>query len=334
MNNGRGIVIDVQNRPDADVAPAEDGARCCPLCESTNIAAYLRAPDRFHLRKQVYQLIRCDFCSLVWQDSPPRPEEMSNHYGTDYHRVVVESVEVDLLKRWRHPRQRVLEMCKGGALLDIGCSSGGFLRTMKTEDWVLHGIEISPNEAKMAAESTGAQVFVGDILDAPFAPQTFDVITALHAMEHVYHPQQVFRKVWQWLKPGGILYLQVPNIEGLEAHIFGSYWFGLEMPRHLSHFSPKSMRLLASSTNFEEVLVATLPDCYVEKSLRYVLDDALIKAGIERTPLASANGSPSIPWRVVRKSFRLSVLLPFRRLAAGLGRGPAIEAAFRRPGSE
>jgi len=131
------------------------------LCESTNIAAYLRAPDRFHLRKQVYQLIRCDSCSLVWQDSPPRPEEMSNHYGTDYHRVGRRVRRGGSFETLASPRQRVLEMCKGGALLDIGCSSGGFFADDETEDWVLHGIEISPNEAKMAAESTGAQVFRG-----------------------------------------------------------------------------------------------------------------------------------------------------------------------------
>lgn len=308
----------------------EDGARSCPLCKSGDVTSYLRAPDRFHLRGQVYQLLRCGSCSLVWLDSPPSPEEMPYHYGVDYHRVVVESVEVDLLKRWRHPRQRVLEMCKGGALLDIGCSSGGFLRTLKNKDWELHGIEISPNEAAMAAESTGAQVFVGNILDAPFAPQSFDVITGLHVMEHVYNPQEVIGKIWQWLKPGGVLYLQIPNIDGLEAHLLRSYWFGLELPRHLHHFSPKTLRRLATFADFEEVLVATLPDCYVEKSFRYFFDDLLTKVGIHRVPLSSANGIPSFPWRVVRKLFRLGVLLPFRTLSAAIGRGPAIEATFRK----
>jgi 2-polyprenyl-3-methyl-5-hydroxy-6-metoxy-1,4-benzoquinol methylase len=323
-------MINVQSSPDTDVLALEGGARSCPLCESGNTAPYLRAPDRFHLRGQMYELVRCDSCSLVWLDSPPRPEEMSYHYGTDYHRVVVESVEVDLQKRWRHPRQRVLEMCKGGALLDIGCSSGGFLRTLRSNNWELYGVELSPNEASMAAESTGAQVFVGDVLDAPFAQQQFDVITALHAMEHVYRPQEVIRKTWEWLKPGGVLYLQIPNIEGLEAHIFGSYWFGLELPRHLHHFSPKSLRRLAACADFEEVLVSTLPDCYFEKSFHYILDNVLTKAGVQRTPLALARGTPSVPWRVVRKSFRLGVLLPFRRLSAVAGRGPAIEAAFRK----
>jgi len=313
-----------------DVASTAGEAPCCPLCNSSDVTAYLRAPDRFHLRAQLYQLVRCDSCSLVWLDSPPRPEEMPHHYGADYHRVVVESVEIDLLKRWHHPRSRVLELCRGGALLDIGCSSGGFLRTLNRKDWELYGVEISPNEATMAAESTGAQVFVGDILDAPFAPETFDVITALHAMEHVYHPQEVIRKIWQWLKPGGILYLQTPNIDGLEARIFGTYWFGLELPRHLHHFSPRSLQRLVRSADFEQVLVSTLPDCYVEKSVRYILDDVLMKAGARRIPLSLANGTPSIPWRVLRKLLRLGVLLPSRHLSAAIGRGPAIEAVFRK----
>jgi 2-polyprenyl-3-methyl-5-hydroxy-6-metoxy-1,4-benzoquinol methylase len=257
---------------------------------------------------------------------------MPYHYGSDYHRAVVESGEVDLTKRWRHPRERVLEMCTGGTLLDIGCSSGGFLRTLKGKNWELHGIEISPEEARTAELSTGARVFVGNVVDAPFAPQTFDVITALHTLEHLYRPQEVVRKAWRWLKPGGVLYLQIPNIDGLEAHMFGSYWFGLELPRHLHHFSPASLRRLFASASFEEVLLSTLPDCYVEKSMRYVLDDLLLKVGIRRVPLALANHTPGVPWRVIRKSFRIGLLKPLRYFSAAFGRGPAIEAAFRKRG--
>ena len=207
---------------------------------------------------------------------------------------------------------------------------GAFLRAMKDESWTLHGIEISPEEAKTAEANTGARVFVGDLLDAPFAPKTFDVITALHVLEHVYHPQDVVKRLWQWLKPGGIVYLQIPNIYGFEARLFRSYWFGLELPRHLYHFSPGSLRRLFSEAKFEEVLVSTLPDCYVEKSIRYLVDDVLANAGIHRTPLATAEPTSSLGWRIIRKSLRVGVLQPFRQLSSALERGPAIEAIFRK----
>ncbi len=77
--------------------------------------------------------------------------------------------------------------------------------------------------------------------------------------------------MWRWLKPGGVLYIQVPNIEGFEAHIFKSYWYGLELPRHLWHFSPESLRRLLMTAGLEEIFVHTTPDSYVQKSVRYLV---------------------------------------------------------------
>lgn len=255
---------------------------------------------------------------------------MPYHYGVDYHQLITSSGELDLLKKWRAPRDRVRKMVGSGTLLDLGCSSGGFLQSLKNEPWKLHGIEISPDEARRAEKSSGAQVFVGEILDAKFPPDSFDVVTCFHVLEHVYKPQEVIRKVWEWLKPGGIFYILVPNIEALEVSIFRSYWYGLELPRHLYHYSPTSLRRLFALSDFEELLLRNQPDCYVEKSIRYVLDDALRKFGISRIPLAADHEAAGIPWRVIRKAYRLGVLWPFRVLAAAAGHGAAIEAAFRK----
>jgi len=302
----------------------------CPICGCDRAVPWLEAPDRFHLRTTVYHLVHCPSCSLVWLRDQPLPEEMPFHYGTGYHRAVRTSGEVNPFKRWRVQRERVLNMPKGGALLDIGCSSGAFLRTLKGEAWELYGIEISPDEAREAEATAGARVFVGDILDARFSPQSFSVITCFHVLEHVHRLKEVVERVREWLKPGGIFYVLVPNIEAVEAYIFRSYWYGLEVPRHLYHFSPSSLERLFASFGFERLLLQTSADCYVEKSIRYVLDDAVAKLGISRPPLAAADGTASLPWRVIRKAFRLGFLGPFRQLTAVAGRGSAIEAVFRK----
>lgn len=303
----------------------------CPICASDEPILRLRAPDRFHMRTDVYELMECRRCSFVWLDNMPAPEEMAYHYGADYHRAVTASGETKLLKRWRPTRDKVLKIGRGDALLDVGCSSGGFLRTLRDGPWTLYGIEISPDEARKAGQSSGAEVFVGTVLDAQFVPESFDVITAFHFLEHAHRLKEVVGKLWEWLKPGGIIYIQVPNIESVEAHIFKSYWYGLELPRHLWHFSPASLRELFLPAGFEEVFAHTTPDCYVEKSMRYLLDNAFTKVGISRTPLAALNGSASIPLRVIRKAVRLSALWPFRQASAVAGRGAGIDAIFRKP---
>jgi 2-polyprenyl-3-methyl-5-hydroxy-6-metoxy-1,4-benzoquinol methylase len=305
----------------------------CPICGCERGKDFLRAPDRFHQRKTTYRLVRCPSCSLVWLHNPPKSEEMPYHYGADYHKTITNAGETHIDNRWRYPCKRVLEMAQSGALLDIGCGSGGLLQTLRGADWKLYGVEISPEEARRAEASSGAQVFVGEILDAPFSESSFDVITGFHVLEHVSRPNDVIAKLWNWLKPGGILYLHVPNVEALEARIFRSYWYGLELPRHLYHFSPSSLSRLFAHFHFDELLLGTLSHNHIEASMHYVLDSIRQKFGITYPPLAAVDPSPGMAWRIVRKLLRVSMLEPVSYLAAVVGRGAGIEAAYRKRAS-
>lgn len=288
----------------------------------------LRAPDRFHGRPPLYQLVRCESCSLVWLDRPPSPDEMGQHYGLDYDRSV--ALAGDSPKRWRGRVKAIAEHKSGGSLLDLGCSSGAFLEAMKGPSWNLYGIEMSGEVADRAKSATVGQVFVGDILDAPFAPASFDVVTCFHVFEHLYRPQAVLMKVVEWLKPGGIFYAMMPNIDSAGARIFGSYWYALELPRHLFHFSPKSLSALAKSLGLDQVSLTTDREVFAEKSSRYLLDELCRRAGFARTPLAKSK-VPGLPFRIIRKALRTTVLPVFDGLATLAGDGESIHAIFRKP---
>ncbi len=146
---------------------AVESPKVCPICGSARPKARLQGPDRFHMRKQVFQLLECGKCSFVWLDNIPAPEDMPYHYGSDYHRAVTVSGEVKLLERWGPTRDKILKAGQPGALLDVGCSSGAFLQTLRDGPWKLYGLEISPDEARRAEAESGAEVFVGTVLDAP-----------------------------------------------------------------------------------------------------------------------------------------------------------------------
>jgi SAM-dependent methyltransferase len=218
---------------------------------------------------------------------------------------------------------------RSGALLDLGCSSGAFLESLKNEPWRLYGIEMSPETAKTAEVRSGAQVFVGDVPEAPFAPESFDVITCFDVLEHLYDPRLVMAHVNEWLKPGGIFYVLVPNIDSAEARVFGSYWHGLELPRHLFHYSPASLKFLAESAGLREVSVETRRNPAVGTSLRYVCDDAFRAIGIRRTPVAYKSEA-GLPGRVVRKLARITILRTLLAMAPMVGGGESIHAIFRK----
>jgi SAM-dependent methyltransferase len=299
----------------------------CPACQSRNLRKFLSAPDHYHGRREMYDLVRCGSCSLVWLKNAPTPQEMSAHYGPDYDRSVAAAGEDP--DRWRGRWETLSHYKSNGAILDLGCSAGGFLAGLKDSSWALYGIEMSDDVARKARAKCGADVFVGDILDAPFPKGSFDVITCFHVLEHLYQPREIFTRVSEWLKPGGIFYFMVPNIDSAGCRIFKSYWYALELPRHLSHFSPRSLRTLAESVGLEEVSLTSDREVFIEASTRYILDDVLVKAGIKRTPLAKTS-RPSLPFRVVRKAFRLTVLPALNALASVAGDGESIHAIFRK----
>lgn len=300
----------------------------CPICGHNGAREWLRAPDRLHGRREQYTLLRCPGCSLVWLSQPPKPAQMHMHYTEAYDRLISAAGE-NSPGRWRARNSALSPYKQSGALLDLGCSSGTFLQTLAGKDWDLFGIEMSAESAKQARAKSGASVFVGDILDAQFPPASFDIITCFDVFEHLYEPRRVMAKVAEWLKPGGIFYVLVPNVDGAEARVFGSYWHGLELPRHLFHYSPVSLEFLAKSAGLLTVSLHTNRNSAVGTGLRYVWDDVFRAVGIRRTPVAY-RGEASLPWRAARKLARMTVLRALLAMAPLVGGGESIHAIFRR----
>jgi SAM-dependent methyltransferase len=301
----------------------------CGACGQEDAKVWLEGPDRFYGDSELFRLLRCSHCGLVWLANPPKPEDMGRHYGPDYDRLISNCGETSP-ERWRARRAAIARHKSAGALLDLGCSSGAFLEAVKGPAWHLYGIEMSAEAAKKAEARAGARVFVGDILDAPFAPESFDVVTCFDVLEHVYEPRAVLAKVREWLKPGGIFYALVPNIDSAESRVFGSYWYGLELPRHITHFSCASLKNMAKSAGLDEVSVEAHPNSAFERSTSYIFNDLLRHVGISRPPMAQANG-PSLPWKVIRKMFRVSVFPLLYRSIALLGEGESVHGVFKKP---
>lgn len=302
----------------------------CPLCADSRAQLWMSAPDRFNGRRRQYQLWRCPSCTLVWLHDPPSKSEMSQHYGSEYDRVI--SGAAKAANHWTPRRDELLHYKTKGSVLDLGCASGGFLSTLRGPNWKLFGVEMSEDAARNTRRRCGADVFAGDVLDAPFPPASFDAITCFNVFEHVYEPRKVLAKVSEWLKPDGVFYTMMPNIDSAGARIFKSYWYALELPRHLYHFSPRTLNLTAQSVGLRQVLMQTRRDLYFERSVGYVRDEAFRKLGIECRPAARLRET-GLAWKVVRKGFRLT-LLPLITAAASLaGDGEMIYAVFTKAGS-
>src|SRR5256886_14369618 len=127
-----------------------------------------------------------------------------------------------------------------GRYRDVGGGPGASLGVAQALGWRVAGIEMDTAAAEKARRFT-EEIYVGDVRSAPFGRASFDVVTAFHVLEHVPDPVAVVRRMLEWLAAEGLVIIEVPNAGGLGARLFGRAWSGLELPRHLSHFTPETL---------------------------------------------------------------------------------------------
>jgi 2-polyprenyl-3-methyl-5-hydroxy-6-metoxy-1,4-benzoquinol methylase len=131
-----------------------------------------------------------------------------------------------------------------GDLLDVGCGAGYFLSVCQQDGWRIEGVELSDLARNTAEKRISRPVFPStDALEA--TGKKFDVITLWHVFEHLYDVNASFVQLKRLLKPDGTLILALPNPVSADAAHYKTYWAAYDVPRHLSHFSPKALRLLA-----------------------------------------------------------------------------------------
>ncbi len=138
----------------------------------------------------------------------------------------------------------------GATLLDVGCGNGEFLELARGVGWNVHGIDFD-REAVKAARLRGLAVDEGGIETLGHISDKYDVITLSHVIEHVHQPLSLLKSCHRLLKPGGLLWLETPNIESTGHKIYGPHWRGLEPPRHLMLFTWEGMRELLFKAGLE-----------------------------------------------------------------------------------
>ena len=138
---------------------------------------------------------------------------------------------------------------QGQRVLDIGCGNVDFLISAREAGWLVSGLEPDTKAAEVA-QQRGLDVTVGTVDTLAGESNCFDVITLSHVIEHVHEPKQLLQAVHRLLKPGGMVYIDTPNIHSLGATLFMKNWRGLETPRHLVLFNAASLTGLLNSTGF------------------------------------------------------------------------------------
>lgn len=139
-------------------------------------------------------------------------------------------------------------------LLDVGCGTGNFLWTCKNNGWNVIGVEPNKNAKSLAEKKLSLNIYT-EINQMPL--QQFDVITLWHVLEHVPDLNSYIFKLKSLLKTNGVLVIAVPNYKSYDANYYKQFWAAYDAPRHLWHFSKKSIELIFSEFDME--VAKTIP---------------------------------------------------------------------------
>jgi SAM-dependent methyltransferase len=152
---------------------------------------------------------------------------------------------------WQGDSMTRLPWVGEGRLLDYGCGSGWYAARMRQLGWHVTAMDFNPESLAEIAARYRLPTIAGTLPHPKVRPGSFDAITMGCVLEHLPDPHQVMEAAVEALAPGGLLVIVVPSINSLGFRAFGADWPGLDLPRHLLHFSPASLRKLASMHGLE-----------------------------------------------------------------------------------
>ena len=232
---------------------------------------------------------RCRRCGLIYPNPIPVPARLEDHYDIDPTHYWEEGY-ADYDPAYFQPVARTARTFLGRPsvdkpwhALDIGCGLGKAIRTLSHEGFLVYGLEPSPRFHQQALKFTGLseeRLRRQSVEEAGFADGFFDFITFGAVFEHLVHPHRCLQRALQWLRPGGVMHLEVPSSNWLleHAHHPGLKLRGLDFtslpspmhpPHHLSAFPRRCFELNQASLGFE-ILDSRIDPCAIYHVPRFL----------------------------------------------------------------
>ncbi|MGL6073655.1 MAG: class I SAM-dependent methyltransferase [Fimbriiglobus sp.] len=233
----------------------------CPMCSSRDEEILCEAADANpgDAKPKVFAVVQCRRCGLSYTNPRPDRRTIGQFYPEDYqpHRRPRKIREAGSASFWSRftgrsqpERNGELPWMGQGRLLDFGCGGGSYLKRMADQGWQVTGLDAAVGAVRSVQTELGLRAIVGTLPHPQVEPGSFDVVTMWQTIEHVHSPLAILREAFQVLVPGGKLIVACPNADSWAFRHFGPDWFGLDVPRHLTHFTPMTLSAMLVAAGF------------------------------------------------------------------------------------
>lgn len=233
----------------------------CPVCEPGTRSRQVTV--RFGVR-----IVRCAGCGLVFANPQPSEEDLTEYYSPDYFqnnagKFLQFPMPKDVELRLQQYVEEVKTHCAAGRVLDVGCGTGFFLSLCREAGFEVEGVELSDYAAQLGRERLGLEIRSGRLNELGTEQRReigdavgYEGITMWDFLEHTQDPRETLADARRLLRPGGHLFLTVPNVGSWWARCMGRRWVGFDKAReHLFYFTRPSLRGLLERAGFEPIKV-------------------------------------------------------------------------------
>lgn len=244
----------------------------CNLCMYTDTKFLFFGTDRLYkTTKDNFTVVECKNCGLVYLNPQPEEKELQKFYPKFYGpygdgiNTFKPSKAYEIIRKLKHILKSKIYLHDQKSVgrtdskidkskikfLDFGCAKGVLLETLRKvhPNWELHGLDISSYASKKASQKSFI-IHCGTLASARYPNDYFDIVNASQVVEHLNDPLSTLREVNRILKPGGLFQLDIPNYASLGARLFKTYWYPLDIPRHLYFFTPHSIQSMLEKSGF------------------------------------------------------------------------------------
>ncbi len=231
----------------------------CPICGHADCRPVFQVVDQL-VSQQSFQLIECPHCSVRLTQDAPGAADSGAYYQSDEYISHTNTRQGLINQIYQLVRRRTLSQkikwveratgLSGGRVLDVGSGTGAFVSALRRSGWRADGLEPDAAARQVGLRDYGITLMESDQL-YQLPSGEFDAITLWHVLEHVHDLHGYMKEFRRVLKSGGRLLLALPNHTSWDADHFQQWWAAYDVPRHLYHFAPDSIRALAKRNGFE-----------------------------------------------------------------------------------